>query len=138
MDLVGWQQGSWGYHSDDGSVISANVAVDTGLDYGAGKTVGMTVDMVKQRAAAFTLDGERVGKSKFSRILSIERCQPPLTSHVCLSFFPPSGKVLEHVSGQLFPAVSFQQGGPGMARVRVNFGPEGGSSIPFKYKPAVL
>jgi len=60
-EMVGWERGSWGYHSDDGSIMTANELLGTGKTFGPGQTVGLTVDAVRHRAA-FSLDGEPVGK----------------------------------------------------------------------------
>jgi hypothetical protein len=58
--LVGWGRGSWGYHSDDGSIVNEDDAVGNGRSYGAGSTVGVAYDPAAKKLW-FTLGGERVG-----------------------------------------------------------------------------
>lgn len=59
--LVGWGRGSWGYHSDDGSIVSEDNVVGDGPSYQAGSTIGVAFDPAA-RMLWFTLDGETVGQ----------------------------------------------------------------------------
>ncbi|CZR69629.1 uncharacterized protein PAC_19529 [Phialocephala subalpina] len=55
-ELIGWRPGTWGYHSDDGSLISDNdTVIEDAPGYRAGQTVGVAVDLAK-RKACFVLD----------------------------------------------------------------------------------
>lgn len=122
-NLVGWETTSWGFHSDDGSIVVENEVKNTGPTFGNGEIVGVTVfwedDEMKM---TFTLDGKCVGEcfvytqSVAKRILMI-RSGGPYT-----------------VSGQLFPAVSFLQGQSREYNVRINFGPKDGGDE-FMYQP---
>lgn len=58
--LVGWGRGSWGYHSDDGSIVNEDVAVGDGPTYHEGSTVGVAYDPAA-KTLKFTLDGKPVG-----------------------------------------------------------------------------
>lgn len=60
--FVGWEQKSWGYHGDDGSIMSEGDVVNIGPTYSTNNTVGIAVDPGK-RSLRFTLDGVTVGKS---------------------------------------------------------------------------
>ncbi|RYP49672.1 hypothetical protein DL768_004668 [Monosporascus sp. mg162] len=56
LEHAGWQPGTWGYHSDDGSLITENETVaEDAPPYGPGQTVGVVVDLTKMKAC-FSLD----------------------------------------------------------------------------------
>ncbi|KAK4222102.1 ankyrin repeat-containing domain protein [Podospora fimiseda] len=59
--LCGWLEGTWGYHSDDGSILSGDDVEAEGPPYGRAQVVGVTFDAAIQKVQ-FTLDGEPVGK----------------------------------------------------------------------------
>lgn len=65
--LVGWKKQSWGYHSDDGAIVSGAEYLaepNTSHAFGVGDKVGVTVDMVS-RTIRFEKNGERVGRRKW-------------------------------------------------------------------------
>lgn len=59
--LVGWDSGTWGYHSDDGYIRSGDRSPVSAPVYAAGRTIGVLWSC-KERTLQFTLDGESVGK----------------------------------------------------------------------------
>ncbi|XXH01601.1 hypothetical protein Hte_007961, partial [Hypoxylon texense] len=60
--FVGWDNGSWGYHSDDGNVYVANEGKDYGPRYGTGNVIGCGIDF-KSQTIFFTKDGEEKGSA---------------------------------------------------------------------------
>lgn len=121
--LVGWETTSWGFHSDDGSIVVENEVKNTGPTFGNGETVGVTVFWEEdEMKMTFTLDGKCVGEwfvytQSIAKSLLIIHSGGPYT-----------------VSGQLFPAVSFLQGQSRESDVRINFGPKDGGDE-FMYQP---
>lgn len=52
--LAGWhQQGSWGYHGDDGSLITKDKTLTSGPSYGTGSVIGVMMDFEKKRLSFF-------------------------------------------------------------------------------------
>ncbi|CAI7570087.1 unnamed protein product [Penicillium glandicola] len=119
-ELVGWQCGAWGYHSDDGSILSDNGVVGgSGFLYGAGATIGVAFDP-RQSKLWFTLNGTKVGEFSVSAF----------AMRVFEHFLKITGSDVYDIVGQLYPAVSFQSGKTwSLARVKANFGPD------FKFNP---
>ncbi|KEY73072.1 hypothetical protein S7711_06145 [Stachybotrys chartarum IBT 7711] len=60
--VIGWEQKSWGYHGDDGSIMSEGEVIHTGPTYRTGNVVGVTVDPGR-RTLRFTRDGVTIGNS---------------------------------------------------------------------------
>ena len=60
--LVGWRD-SWGYHSDDGSLLTGNRKVSRGPAYSAGQVVGVAYNPGMKRLR-LTLNREEAGKSR--------------------------------------------------------------------------
>lgn len=60
--FVGWEPKSWGYHGDDGSVMSQGEVVYTGPNYSSGDVVAVIVNP-ERRTLQFTHNGVSVGKS---------------------------------------------------------------------------
>ncbi|KAF2267322.1 hypothetical protein CC78DRAFT_577276 [Lojkania enalia] len=58
-ELAGEGYGTWGYRCSDGSMLAGNNIVGSGPTYGAGKRVGMEINL--KRTAWYSLDGNRVG-----------------------------------------------------------------------------
>lgn len=71
--LCGWRVGTWGYHSDDGSILTGNGIVAWAPSYGPGQVVGVTFDPSGKKLR-FTLDGSPVGKSIFVFCLLSRAC----------------------------------------------------------------
>ena len=44
-DLAGWSKGTWGYHSDDGTILSGEVELDRNEAYGPGDVIGVAFDL---------------------------------------------------------------------------------------------
>lgn len=66
LPVIGWRDGSWGYHSDDGSIITENnIVIDGAPPYESGQTVGVAIDMVR-RKACFVLDDTWTSKPRTS------------------------------------------------------------------------
>lgn len=61
-DMLGWEEGSWGYHSDDGnSYESRPTGNPFGPAYDKGGVVGCGVNFEKE-TAFFTLNGKVIGE----------------------------------------------------------------------------
>ncbi|KAI2629596.1 ankyrin repeat-containing domain protein [Hypoxylon sp. NC1633] len=60
---VGWEEGSYGWHGDDGSIFRGNVSRSLGDDYkyGRGSTIGCGIDF-DHESAFFTRDGQIIGQ----------------------------------------------------------------------------
>ena len=59
--LVGWRHGTWGYHSDDGSILTGDETTTGGPVYGTGHTIGVAWHW-EARKLLFSRDGERAGE----------------------------------------------------------------------------
>lgn len=59
--MIGWAPGTWGYHSDDGSILMDNFRFDKGLPYKATSVVGVAIDRTEKKVW-FTLDGTKVSE----------------------------------------------------------------------------
>ncbi|RYP70535.1 hypothetical protein DL769_004928 [Monosporascus sp. CRB-8-3] len=59
---VGWDEGAWGWHGDDGDVFTENIYFAFSGPYDQGNTVGCGVDFDNE-SAFFTKDGEIVGQA---------------------------------------------------------------------------
>lgn len=125
--LCGWQSGTWGYHSDDGSILSTDDVMTMGVSYRQGDVVGVTFDPSSKKLR-FSLNGIPVGTS-----ISTVKENKMLTCVFACSV----GEVLENVAGQSYPAVSFKVG-TSPIEVRVHFGEKEGKGLPFKHEPVSL
>lgn len=59
--VLGWERNGWGYHSDDGIIITNNETICDGQSYGAGDVIGVGVNPV-DKTAWFTLEGRLQGE----------------------------------------------------------------------------
>lgn len=59
--MLGWQEGAWGYHSDDGKVFESGVGMPYGQGFDEGSVVGCGVNF-KKGTAFYTQDGQVIGK----------------------------------------------------------------------------
>jgi hypothetical protein len=74
--MLGWQEGAWGYHADDGTTYeSGQFGGNFGPGYDEGSIVGCGVNF-KEGTAFYTCDGKVIGKCFFCHF------SPP-TSHAC-------------------------------------------------------
>lgn len=68
---LGWREGSWGYHGDDGNSFDAGLRTVTGDPYGPkysqDHTIGCGVNFDKN-TAFYTMDGEIIGKLLFATV----------------------------------------------------------------------
>lgn len=68
---LGWREGSWGYHGDDGNSFDAGLRTVTGDPYGPkysqDHTIGCGVNFDKN-TAFYTMDGEIIGQA-FSNVM---------------------------------------------------------------------
>ncbi|KAK1764327.1 ankyrin repeat-containing domain protein [Phialemonium atrogriseum] len=68
--MLGWAEGSWGYHGDDGNVFNNGQRISTGdpygPEYGQGAVIGCGVNF-REETAFYTVDGEVIGRA-FSKI----------------------------------------------------------------------
>ncbi|KAJ3579867.1 hypothetical protein NPX13_g696 [Xylaria arbuscula] len=90
--MVGWNDGSWGYHSDTGTLFTDNE--DIGVEYekyGEGTTIGCGVDF-RDHTTFFTKDGVHLGTG------------------------------FQGIHGKLYPAASFGRNIAAGSSIYVNFG----------------
>ena len=59
--MLGWDQGSWGYHGDDGKVFAGGFGSKFGTPYGKNETIGCGVNFEKE-TAFFTKGGKLIGE----------------------------------------------------------------------------
>lgn len=57
---VGWDEGAWGWHGDDGDVFNGNNYSTFSKPYDQGNTIGCGVDF-DDKSAFFTKDGNIIG-----------------------------------------------------------------------------
>ncbi|CAK7236952.1 hypothetical protein SCUCBS95973_009782 [Sporothrix curviconia] len=149
-DLAGWAKGTWGYHSDDGTILSGENELDRGETYGPGDVIGVAYDLesrklwftkndklsvvawqplINQRAKAEKdKDGdEKKDENGEPKVVEDEASSPDDESR------EDSAIAAALLKGQLYPCVSFQHAYREGMKARVNFGPDGAAHTPFKY-----
>lgn len=128
--MVGWDNGAWGYHSDNGQKYKeTNYGSSYSDTYAEGATIGCGVNF-HDHTAFFTKDGTPLGTylSVFSRLPSLYSHKH---SHVCSS--SKTGEAFSGIRGKLYPAVSFGRNLATGSCVSVNFG--NNPEIKFKFSP---
>lgn len=64
--MLGWLEGSWGYHGDDGKVFDCRRGSTYGPVYDEGAVIGCGVNF-KEETAFYTVNGEVIGMSHIYR-----------------------------------------------------------------------
>ena len=75
--MVGWDDGSWGYHGDDGAAFSGSgKGAEYGPEYGKGDVIGCGVNF-DEKIAFFTKNGSVLGKfePRLRQIPYLDVCQ---------------------------------------------------------------
>ena len=60
--MLGWDEGSWGYHGDDGKSFEREVGTEYGDLYSTGDTIGCCVNP-SQGTAFYTINGKPLRQS---------------------------------------------------------------------------
>jgi hypothetical protein len=122
--MLGWDQGSWGYHGDDGCLFTdSGIGRLYGDTYSTGNVIGCGINFTTG-TAFYTKDGTIIGQSSPPNPLaSLTLTLNHWLLHV--------GRAFQDVKGKLYPAVCFDTGSTG-CRVSVNF--RGDDHNPFLFK----
>lgn len=128
---LGWDQGSWAFHSDDGCLFEGGNRSRRGIKYvdacsEAGKVLGCGINFATSEAF-YTIDGTAIGEY-ISEYL-------PCTVHEmhAYSTISQTGRAFTQIRGKLYPAVSMKVAYRGW-EVSVVFPGEDGKSDDFVYK----
>ncbi|KAJ5187762.1 Ankyrin repeat-containing domain protein [Penicillium cf. viridicatum] len=79
--MLGWDEGSWGYHGDDGkSFEGRGIGIKYGDVYSTGDTIGCYVNP-SRGTAFYTINGKSLRQSPFLAFLSPLICPPLITPH---------------------------------------------------------
>ncbi|CAK7228974.1 hypothetical protein SBRCBS47491_007090 [Sporothrix bragantina] len=164
-DLAGWANGTWGYHSDDGTILSGESELDRGESYGPGDVIGMAYDL-ETRKLWYTKNGELAAVSWQPMINKRARDEKEANEgktkddkddkddknddgepkqdgndddNASVHSIPDDREdnaiIASLLKGQLYPCISFQLAYENGMKVRANFGPDGAAQTPFKYAP---
>jgi len=98
--MLGWRQGSWGYHGDDGSAFNSGQNADTGDPFGEkydeGDVIGCGVNF-NEETAFYTKNEKIIGTFR----------SVPVQNRMLNEII---GRAFRNVRGKLYPAISVETG----------------------------
>lgn len=119
-NMVGWDEGAWGFHSDDGNLYDQSGSGTSYSDtYTEGDVIGCGVNF-ERKIAFYTRNGKIIGTC----VMLAERSKARFAD-------PRIGPAFSDIRGKLYPAVSFDMTQAGVS-ISVNFGND--ENILFAYQ----